>query len=653
MTARRLKTPDETFRDPLAEREALTVREVLFAALKRSRSIQTFLLGLVLLATVSFSGCHEFNLFPFQDKEQALEKARQANVRAAMRGENGHSRYLGDYVKIGDSGYIKVQGVGLVDRLDGTGEDPPASPLRTMLLDDLRRHKVREPQKFISSANTALVVVTAYIPPICRKGDTIDVEITLPDGSETTSLRGGWLMPCYLREMALLQGQVREGRENVLAAGPVLIDALGDPANATPSSLRRGRIPGGAKYTGDDRVLAMSIKNEYRTVRMSKLLADRVGRRFYDYDNHGIRRPLAEAKTNDRLELIVHDRYLDNYARYLQCIRSMTLQETPVEKHMRMQELTEQIRFGPAAEEAALKLEAIGPEAIPTLKEGLTSSDLEARFHAGVALAYLGNSDGVPALKEAAAQEMAFRIYALAALSALPDGTAGEALRELMNEPSVETRYGAFRAFSTMAPNDPHIKGAKMEGHFSLHPIDSTSSPLIHLTRFKKAEIVVFNDRQEFQTPLVLRAGHRVLLQGTAHNKTVTVKRIAPGEREQERIVSARVVDVIRACSELGATYPEVVEMLVQAERQHNLPGQLAIDTLPAPGRVYERPRSSQPIPESVKLKSIPDGVTVGGEGLAPNLFDEKPPADPGMLAVPQLPKSEKKEKTEKINENL
>lgn len=83
--------------------------------------------------------------------------------------------------------------------------------------------------------------------------------------------------------------------------------------------------------------------------------------------------------------------------------------------------------------------------------------------------------------------------------------------------------------------------------------------------------------------------------------------------------------------------------MLVQAERQHNLPGQLAIDTLPAPGRVYERPRSSQPIPESVKMKSIPDGVTVGGEGVSPNLFNEKPPADPGMLAEPTISKPVKK----------
>ncbi len=602
-------------------------------------------LGLLCVLFITmFSGCHEFKLFPFTDKEQAQEKARQANVRAALRGENGHSRFIGDYVKIGDNGYIKVQGVGLVDRLDGTGEDPPASKLRTMLLDDLRRNEVKDPQKFISSANTALVVVTAHIPPIVRKGEKIDVEITLPDGSETTSLRGGWLMPCFLREMAVLQGEVHEGRDIVIATGPVLIDALGDPSTASAASLRRGRIPGGGKYVGDDRILTIAIQNEYRTVRMSRQLSDRIGKRFYDYDEHGIRRPLADAKTNARIELIVHDRYRDNYPRYLQCIRAMSLTESPVEKHIRLQELSEQIKFGPTAEEAALKLEAIGPEAIPTLKEALKSPDFEARFHAGVALAYLNNTDGVSALKEAAAKEPAFRVFALAALSCLPDGSAGEALRELMNEPSTETRYGAFRAFSTMAPNDPMIKGAQMPGHFSLHPIESTGKPLVHLTRFKKAEIVVFGDTQEFQTPLVLRAGTRVLLQGNAHNKTVTVRRIAPGEQPREVTVSSRVVEVIKAASDLGATYAEIVEMLVQAENQRNLPGLLAIDTLPTPGRVYERPRMAREAPESASGKSISSGVTVGGEGIAPNLFNEKPPQDAidnpqFQNAVPATPK--------------
>jgi hypothetical protein len=571
------------------------------------------------------AGCHELDLFPFHDKEEAQEKARQANVRKALHGEDGRSKLIGEYVKIGDNGYVKVQGVGLVDRLDGTGEDPPASFQRTLLLEDLRRHEIKDPNALISSSKTALVIVTAHIPPICKKGERIDVEITVPEGSEALSLAGGWLMPCHLREHAQLEGQIREGREICIATGPILIDALGEEVKDAAGAHRRGRIPGGAIYNGNDRLLGIQIASEYRTVRMASQISNSIGKRFHDYDENGIQRPLAKAKTNERLELIVHDRYRDNYPRYLQCIRHLSLTESPVERHMRLQQLESEIEFGPTAERAALQLEAIGPDAIPVLKKGLASPDLEARFHSGVALAYLADADGVPALQEAADKEPAFRVYALAALSAMPDGSAAKALRDLMNHDSIETRYGAFRAYTTMAPNDPFVKGIEMSGHFSLHPVESTGTPLVHITRYKKAEIVVFGAEQEFLPPLMLRAGTRIILQSAAQRGRVLVKRIAPGETMQQRESSYRVTEVIKAISDLGGTYPDVVEMLVQAERQHNLPGKVAIDVLPAPGRTYERPAGDRVPPPNVKSDSAGSSVTVGGAGLLPNLFDEKP----------------------------
>jgi hypothetical protein len=211
-----------------------------------------------------------------------------------------------------------------------------------------------------------------------------------------------------------------------------------------------------------------------------------------------------------------------------------------------------------------------------------------------------------------------------------------------MNHESVETRYGAFRAFSTMAPNDPFIKGAEMQGNFTLHPVDSTGTPLVHLTRYKKSEVVVFNAEQELLLPLMLRAGKRILIQGSTRDHRVLVKRIAVGEPVREKDVSARLTDVIKAASDLGATYPDIVEMLVQAERQHNLPGQIAIDELPLPGRVYERPLARGPVPSSAK--GTPNSsTTVGSEGLLPNLFNEKPPEGSAAPEIPSIPDQPKK----------
>lgn len=572
-----------------------------------------------LVMGASLSGCHELHLTRFFNKEEAM----QQNVREALRGEEGHSRLVGDYIKIADStlAYIKVQGVGLVTQLDGTGDDPPITTLRTRLLNDLRKEKIEDPNTVLRSADTTLVVVTAYIPPIAKKGDRIDVEVVVPEGSEAVSLKGGLLHPCHLSEHALMAGQVHSGADTVMAAGPILIDGLFDTASGS-GTLRRGRIPGGAVYTGEDRILTVAIRSDYRRVRMSTHLADRIGQRFHDYDQYGIRQPLTKPKTNSHLEMIVQEKYRNNYPRFLQCVRHITLSEAPVEKHLRLQSLSEQVMFGPTSEKAALQLEAEGPEGIAPLKRGLTSESPEARFRSAEALAYLDRPEAVPELKKAAHDEPAFRIFALAALACLDSGESISALLELMAAESLETRYGAFRALTTLAPDDPIAQGTTMEGNFKLHLIDSTARPFVHVTRNKKAEIVLFGRDQEFHLPLMVRAGSDILIRGDMTGKRVEVTRVATGEEKQSRVVSAKVADVIRAAVELGATYPDVVQMLVEADNQSNLPGDIAFDAIPRPGRVYHR------VPEDFanqsEYASSSSSTSIGSDGLIPNLFDEQ-----------------------------
>ena len=579
---------------------------------------------MIAIATCLFSGtlsgCHELNIRAWFDRDEAM----RVNVREALRGEDGHSKLVGDYIKIADStlGYIKVQGVGLVTNLDGTGDDPPVSPYRTRLLDDLRKREREDPNTLLRSADTSLVIVTAYIPPIAKKGDRLDVEVTVPPGSEATSLKGGILIPCRLNEHALLGGQVRQGAEVVLATGPVLIDGLFDDTSGS-ASMKKGRIPGGAVYSGDDRNLTVAIRSDYRRVRMSTHLADRIGQRFHDYDQHGIRRPLAEAKTNAHLTLDVQSHYRNNYPRYLQCIRHITLNESPVEKHLRLQDLGERIMFGPTAEKAALQLEAEGPEGVAALKKGLTSSSPEARFRSAEALAYLGKPECVSVLKESALEQPAFRIFALAALSCVESGASIAALTELMQAESLETRYGAFRSLTTLAPEDPIAHGMELKGQFKLHLIESAATPLVHVTRKKKAEIVLFGAEQEFHLPLMVRAGSKILVRGDSLNKKVEISRVAPGEERQSQTVSPKIVDVIRAVSELGASYPDVVQMLVEADHQGNLPGEIGIDEMPEPGRVYHRIAEDFASDDEFQNQSFP--ASIGSNGLMPNLFDEQP----------------------------
>jgi hypothetical protein len=199
-------------------------------------------------------------------------------------------------------------------------------------------------------------------------------------------------------------------------------------------------------------------------------------------------------------------------------------------------------------------------------------------------------------LREAVEKEPAFRVYALAALTALDSAAAAVELQTLLNHASMETRYGAVRALSTMDPHDPAIQAEELPGGCLLRVVDSTGEPMIHLTRRKKSEIVVFGAEQRFQPPMVAAAGKDFLIKAEPGRSTVTINHFLSGEETERVEVSSGVADVIRALGKLGARYPDIVQLLVEAERQHNLPGEIGIDALPRAGRTFQRPAAG---PES------------------------------------------------------
>jgi hypothetical protein len=562
------------------------------------------------LAVCGVWGCQDLDL-----RLQSPEDERRDNARAALNGEEGHSRLVGDYVNVSGLQAVVLDGVGLVSNLDGTGDDPASTVYRTGIEDDIRRRGIRDPSRVLADPSTTIVQVRAYLPPLLKKHERFDVEVRTPDGSEATSLRGGNLLECDLAEQAYVPGRgALKGHRLAVANGQILVGGDGD--DAAGGTLKRGLIPGGAIYVGEDRNLAIYLRPDYKNARMADTIAKRIGQRFHDYDQYGIKRPLAEAVSDSKIELVVHRRYRDNYPRFLQCIRYLTLRETTMERQLRMQKLKEELQSGPTAARAAVELEAIGVDAIPILQSALTAHELETRFYAAEALAYLGQDDAAPVLREAADKEPAFRVYALAALAAIDSAAAAVELQALIDHASMETRYGAVRALSTMDPHDPAIEAEDLPGGCLLRVVDSNGAPMVHLTRRKKAEIVVFGRDQRFQAPMVASAGNDFLIRAEPGRSTVTISHFIPGEETRVIEVSSGVADVIRALGKLDARYPDIVQLLVDADRQHNLPGQIGIDELPRAGRTFQRPGSGLTSATPVS------GAVPGHEGPPPNLFD-------------------------------
>jgi flagellar basal body P-ring protein FlgI len=570
------------------------------------------------MLTVTLAGCQKLSLRSQNPDEDDIKPP--------------ETRFIKDQVTVSGLHPITIESVGLVTNLDNTGGDPPPSMYRSLLVEDMKKRGVTTPHRLLESPRNALVLIRAAVPPVIDVGDHFDVEVVLPENGEATSLKGGWLLEAYLSEQAMVPGgQPHAGHALAKAEGPIMLSTGEGDSDTTSSVLKRGRILGGGKYIGGltrkGRSLGLYVRSDLRSVRTTRKIADHIGRRFH-YHEHGIKRPLATAKTDQHVELKVHPRYKENYIRYLNVIRNIALDETLTERKERMERLRKSLMSPQTAMQSAMELEAIGPDSIVILKEGITSSDTEVRYYSADALAYLGDGAGTQILADVARNEPAFRVFALAALTTLGTPEARECLVDLMVKPtretadgierevsSAETRYGAFRALWTMDKNDEFIGGENMNDEFKLHVIPSDGEPMVHLTRFRVSEVVVFGKDQRLSTPVNLTAGRHIMITAPSGSDTVTVSRLhADDEADKEIVTSTRVADVIRAVGKLRAAYPDVAQMLVQAEKQSGLPGRLEIDALPQAGRNYFRTAGAG-------RDGARQEVRVGNPSAAPNMF--------------------------------
>src|SRR5712671_887925 len=81
------------------------------------------------------------------------------------------TRFIKDQVTVSGLHPITIESVGLVTNLDGTGGDPPPSMYRTMLITDMRKRNVPNPNAILADPRKALVLIRAAVPPVIEVGD--------------------------------------------------------------------------------------------------------------------------------------------------------------------------------------------------------------------------------------------------------------------------------------------------------------------------------------------------------------------------------------------------------------------------------------------------------------------------------------------------
>jgi flagellar basal body P-ring protein FlgI len=522
---------------------------------------------------------------------------------------------VGDIAFVVSRGETKVEGVGLVVGLDNTGVDPPPSWYRKQLVDEMSKAGVPKAEKFLANPQVSMVIVRLTIPVGVGPKDRLDVQVEVPPACGTTSLAGGYLMLTRLREVLLGGGSPKESFDLAYAQGPVMI---GTPAK--PNDPKVGRVLGGGKVK-KEYPFTLVIKENRESFRTSRMLETVVNERFHEFDN-GHQKGVATAKTPSYLVLKVPSLYHQNQEHYFRVVQLLPMIDSPELRIRRIAAWKKELLDPKAAGVAAMKLEGVGPEGIEPLKEGLKSDNGQVRFFSAEALAYLNDTAGVNALGETAIQLKDFRAYALAALAAMDQPASHLELRKLMDHPEIELRYGAFNALRTLDPHDPFLglvrvleepkqetddevdsadsmaiaiasaarrRRERRDDPFALYVVDSEGPPLIHISRTRRSEIVVFGRQQKLLPPVVLGSG-AILLNAAESDEKIELSKIIPsrfGDADTKITSTLELADVVRKTASLGATYPEIITILDAAKRQRNLAGELVIDAVPVSNRAY------------------------------------------------------------------
>jgi len=499
--------------------------------------------------------------------------------------EERSNKLVGDITQAYGKDWMRVEAVGLVNGLHDTGSDPSPGPARQALWEEMKKRGVENPNAVLTSGKVSLVFVEGYLRPGLQKGDRFDVQIRVPDQSDTTSLRGGFLLDTLLTDQEVIGKQLHHGNLWGNCKGPVLVDPA-ENEKADRVAQCRGRVLGSGVAT-QSRKLGLVLTDGHRSVMTSSRVAIAVNKRFHSF-NKGVKELVANAERNDFIALKIHPRYKNNLDRYFLVVRRIAISETQQVRMNRIVDLETEVLNPESAEESAIQLEAVGTDGEKALCKALESKNTEVRFYAAEALAYLDRREAAEPLGQIARDEPAFRVRALGALSVMTDFIAEEKLRDLLSSPSAETRYGAFRALWTMNENAPLVKGEVLNGEFHYHALKVDGPPMVHVTRNRIPEVVLFGADQRLATPLAINAGNQIMVT-SAGGDEISVAKYTVKDGDEKRVVSARLDDVIHAVAELGGTYPDVVQVLQEAKTANALASRLAVDALPEPFRTYDR----------------------------------------------------------------
>jgi hypothetical protein len=188
--------------------------------------------ALLVCVLTTLAGCSTWSWEGLMRRFQSPENTEDAK----------NTKVIGDFTTPWNMFPAVVENVGLATKLKGTGSDPKPSPQRDLLVGEMQLRGVSSPNAVLVSKDVSMVLVKAILRAGIQEGDRFDVEVRVPSGSETTSLRGGYLLETDLKELKAMEGDhsIHQGWTCGIAEGAVWTRSRRRPGHqVAPSRLDR------------------------------------------------------------------------------------------------------------------------------------------------------------------------------------------------------------------------------------------------------------------------------------------------------------------------------------------------------------------------------------------------------------------------------
>jgi flagellar basal body P-ring protein FlgI len=461
---------------------------------------------------------------------------------------------------------IRVEGYGLVGGLRGTGSSECPPDVRRYLEQYIMKQLPKagmDVGSFISSLDTAVVRVEGIMPAaVGGRKPRFDVRVTALEGTQTTSLEGGWLYGTELKPAGSFGLAMKTLAK---AEGAVYIDMIDAPATDT----RSGYVLGGGTVLDEYKINIGLRRPDYR---MAALIRDRLNARFGS--------DTAKAVSPGQIELKVPPEYWQQPQRYIAVVRSMYLAQSPELTEQRISNFVEQLTTSTDKYPGEVSLEAIGNACIGKLTSLLESSNEEIRLRSARCMLNLGSDAGLDALRRIASDKNStYRIEALEAITAAAQRADAAAIaRNLLRDEDFNIRLAAYEQLRKL--DDIAVIQETVGRSFHLEQIAQTPYKSIFVSRSGEPRIVLFG------VPIYCRdnifvesADGSITLNAPSGQQYVSVMRKHPRRPNLPPIQlrsSFELGDIIRTlCEEpvkksnhgqvgLGVSYAEVIALLKQ-----------------------------------------------------------------------------------------